>query len=174
MNEILAKKYVKAILDRRRGSEEFYENLVLLCSAFSLPKCKEIVNSYELSREQKFEFVKGLVQNPSKNFFNFLRILSQNQRLGLIPLILAELSRQRALQKQIYTGRIYSNEALSKVEIEQLEQGLSAKFGLSIKLENELSSNEGLKISLEELGYEIAFSMPKLKNKIFEFVFKNV
>lgn len=173
MNEILAKKYVKAILDRK-DSEEFYENLVLLCSAFSLPKCKEIVNSYELSKEEKLEFIKSLVQNPSKNFLNFLQILSQNQRLGLIPLILAEFSRQRALQKQIYTGKIYSNEALSQAEIEKLEQGLSARFKLSIKLENELSSNEGLKISLEELGYEIAFSMPKLKNKIFEFVFKTI
>ncbi|EJE7730812.1 F0F1 ATP synthase subunit delta, partial [Campylobacter coli] len=89
-----------------------------------------------------------------------------------IPQIAKELERQKSFKENIFLETVYSKEVLSEDNIKELENRLSAKFGVKIKLQNKVGLNEGVKISLEELGYEISFSMKALQNKMSEYILK--
>lgn len=173
MDNLVAKRYAKAILSQK-NSGDFYELLQSLIPAFSLEKFRLILGSSELSKDDKFNFVSSFFGKKEANFLNFLKILALNSRLGLIPEIFEELKRQKALKEQIYEGVVFSQKALAKKELDELEKKLSQKFKVSIKLKNEISENQGIKISLDELGYELGFSMNSLKAKMSEFILKSL
>lgn len=194
---MIAQKYARAIL-AQHNADEFYERLKAVLPAFEMPKFRLILESSEISKEEKFTLLKSLCEESGEstekqaskkqgkknkaektdkldeNFVNFLRILAQNSRFLLIPQILKELSRQRALKEQLFEGIVYSEKPLKKDDLMSLESKLSKKFALSIKLHNESTQNQGIKISLDELGYEIAFSKQNLKAKMSEFILKNM
>lgn len=173
MDNLIAKKYAKAILTRK-DSNDFYELLSSVVPAFSLEKFKLILGSNELTKEQKFEFVASLFQKAKPNLVNFLKLLAQNSRLALIPQIAEELRKQKALKEQIYSGIIYSKKALKKDELANFEEKLSKKFGVSVKLSNQITDTQGIKMSLDELGYELSFSMQSLQSKMSEYILKTL
>lgn len=173
MDKLIAKKYAKAILTRK-DANEFYELLCSIVPAFSLEKFKLILSSNELKKEDKLKFISSFFQNAKPNFINFLRILTQNSRLNLIPQIVKELSRQKALKKQIYSGTIFSAQAIDKDKLASLEQKLSKKFNVSVKLNNKITNEQGIKIGLDELGYELSFSMQSLKSKMSDYILKTL
>ena len=173
MDNLVAKRYAKAIL-AQKNADEFYELLSAVAPAFGQEKFRLILGSNELDKQKKLEFVRSLFDKPKANFVNFLQILAQNSRLDLIPQILRELARQKALKEQIYQGVVFSQKLLDKKALAQLEKKLSDKFKVSIKLSNETSEAKGIKISLDELGYELGFSMDSLKAKMSEFILKNL
>lgn len=173
MDNLVAKKYAKAILTRA-DSNEFYEALSQIAPAFSLDKFKLILGSYELKKEDKLNLIASFFQNIKPNFMNFLKLLAQNSRLDLIPQITEELRKQKALKEQIYSGTLYSNKAVKESELKKLEEKLSQKFGVSIKLNNQTTQTQGIKMNLDELGYEISFSMQNLKSKMSEYILKTL
>ncbi len=173
MDNLVAKRYAKAIL-AQKNADEFYELLSTLSAAFGQEKFRLILGSNELDKQKKLEFVRSLFEKPKANFVNFLQILALNSRLDLIPQIFAELKRQKALKEQIYGGVVFSQKPLDKKALAQLEKKLSDKFKVSIKLANETSEAKGIRISLDELGYELGFSMDSLKAKMSEFILKNL
>ena len=173
MNDLLAKKYAKAILSRN-DSDEFYDFLSSVNLAFSLPKFRELLASYEIKKDKKLDLILSFFSDLKPSFVNFLKILSQNSRLFLIPFILDELRKQKSLKEQIYTGTILSKEDVDSSKIFQLERALSKKFSVNIKLESKKSNNDGLKISLDELGYEISFSMKSLQMKMSDYILKTL
>lgn len=173
MNEILAKRYAKAIFSRK-DSEEFFTHLCLLTEAFKLDKTRKILDSYELSSQKKLDFLLSLLQNPSNAFVNFLKVIAKNQRFNLIPFIMKELASQKAFKEQKFTAKIYSLKLLNDKEIAELKEKLVNKFKVDISLESIQSQDEGIRIDLDELGYEIAFSTKNLKSKMSEYILKTI
>lgn len=173
MNDLVAKRYAKAVSERA-DANVFYEHLQELSAAFSLPKFKLIIDSYELKKEQKLEFVLSFFDKLEPKFENFLRLLSQNSRLDLIPDIAEELSKQRALKASECVGVIYSKESIAGAKISELEEKLSKKFNTKISLQEKASQTDGVKISLEDLGYEISFSLQNLESKICDYILKAI
>lgn len=174
MDNLIAKRYAQAILTQK-NADEFYELLSTLVGAFSLEKFKAILNSSQISKDEKLKFISSCLDKGKPNFMNFLKILAQNSRLNLIPQIAQELGRQKALKAQIYEGVVHSPKALHKKELDELEKKLSQKFKLTIRLRNETNAaTQGIKISLDELGYELGFSMQALKSKMSEYILKTL
>ncbi|EAH7935699.1 ATP F0F1 synthase subunit delta, partial [Campylobacter jejuni] len=56
MENIIARRYAKAIASRA-DINDFYQNLCILNSAFVLPKFKNIIESNEIKKERKMEFL---------------------------------------------------------------------------------------------------------------------
>lgn len=104
MDDLIAKKYAVAIL-QSGDADEFFENLNSILAAFKDDKFALILQTSEIKKDEKLDFILGFFKNPSKKFNNFLRLLAANSRLNLIPKIAAELARQRALKAQIYSGK---------------------------------------------------------------------
>jgi len=170
MNDLIAKKYAKAISSN--DIEEFYTNLTILNSIFLEEKFQILIQSNQIKKQKKLEFIFSFFDKMSPKFKNFLKLLVENSRLILIPQILKELQKQKALNDNTFLGVIYTQEKLDDSKIKDIQARLSAKFNVNIRLENQHSQNEGVKIALEELGYEISFSMKTIQNRMSEFVLK--
>ncbi|MBZ7953886.1 F0F1 ATP synthase subunit delta [Campylobacter sp. W0018] len=171
MDNLIAKKYAKAIIERT-DIEDFYHRLSVLNSAFCMPKFKDIINSSQIQKDKKLDLLNSFFEKANPNFINFLKILLKNSRLDCIPQIFKELQRQKALKENICQGVVYSKETLSDDKIKELENKLNLKLKTKIKLKNEINQKDGVKIYLEELGCEIAFSMKAFQNKISEYILK--
>ena len=81
---------------------------------------------------------------------------------------------QAALKKFMDDELKYLNskEKLSQENLKDLEVKLNKKFDANIKLNNKISQDDSVKIELEELGYELSFSMKALQNKLNEYILK--
>ncbi|ECH5954952.1 F0F1 ATP synthase subunit delta [Campylobacter jejuni] len=171
MENIIARRYAKAIASRA-DINDFYQNLCILNSAFVLPKFKNIIESNEIKKERKMEFLDSFLDIKNSSFQNFLRLLIENSRLECIPQIVKELERQKAFKENIFVGIVYSKEKLSQENLKDLEVKLNKKFDANIKLNNKISQDDSVKIELEELGYELSFSMKAFQNKLNEYILK--
>ncbi len=56
MENIIARRYAKAIASRA-DINDFYQNLCILNSAFVLPKFKNIIESNEIKKKEKWNFL---------------------------------------------------------------------------------------------------------------------
>ncbi|KAA6227320.1 MULTISPECIES: F0F1 ATP synthase subunit delta [unclassified Campylobacter] len=172
MNDIIAKRYARAV--SKQDINEIYETLSGLVPAFSLPKFKIIVESTQVKKKKKAELLFSFFENLSLNCKNFLNLLVENSRISYIPQIVKELERQKITEENIYIGLVYTKEVLAQEKLEELQAKLSQKFKVKIQLQNQLINIDGVKIVLEELGYEISFSMKTLQNRISEFILKTI
>ncbi|WP_276883537.1 F0F1 ATP synthase subunit delta [Campylobacter cuniculorum] len=173
MNDLIAKKYAKAVAPRA-DMNEFYNNLCVLNSAFTLPKFKTLIESTQIKKDKKLELIHSFFTQMSPNFKNFLKLLAENSRLSYIPQIVKELEKEISYKGKTYLGVVYTQENLDEEKLKELENKLSTRLNAKIKLKNQLNQDKGVKITLEELGYEISFSMKDLQNKISEFILKNI
>ncbi|TQR30326.1 ATP F0F1 synthase subunit delta [Campylobacter sp. MIT 99-7217] len=186
MNDLIAKRYAKAIL-QRKDSDLFYENLRIVAEAFSLPKFKSFISSYEIKKEEKIKLILSFFEKIDVKFENLIKILAYNLRLDLIPQITEELAKQKALKEGTFVGFVYAKTSIkahkinelaqkqaSEDKLAKLEEGLGQRFGVKIRLEERQSDNDGVKISLDDLGYEISFSLQSLEDKMSEYILKAI
>ena len=176
MNEVVAKKYVKAILSDVKSNElnAFIENLVELAAAFGSEKFKSIISLPTLKTSQKVEFVLSLVKNQDAKFANFIKLLGANKRLELIPAILDEMKIEQSLLENTYRGEVVGNFDLSAEQLKALEENFSKKFNSKIKLDGSKSDYNGVKVELDDLGVEVNFSIDRLKSQMSEYILKAI
>ena len=63
---------------------------------------------------------------------------------------------------------------IEKSKLKELEAQISKKFSANIKLEPVIANYNGVKIDVEDLGFEISFSIDRLKNKMSEYILKPI
>ena len=175
MNEVVAKKYVKAILSDVKSNElnAFVENLSELAAAFASDKFKSIISLPTLKASQKVEFVLSLVKNQDAKFANFIKLLGANKRLELIPAI-DEMKIEQSLLENTYRGEVIGNFDLSAEQLKALEENFSKKFNSKIKLDSSKSDYNGVKVELDDLGVEVNFSIDRLKSQMSEYILKAI
>ena len=176
MNEVVAKKYVKAILSDVKSNElnAFVENLSELAAAFSSDKFKSIISLPTLKDAKKVEFILSLVKNSDAKFANFIKLLGANKRLELIPAILNEMKIEQSLLENTYRGEVIGNFDLSAEQLKALEENFSKKFNSKIKLDGSKSDYNGVKVELDDLGVEVNFSIDRLKSQMSEYILKAI
>lgn len=176
MKEVVAKKYVKAVLSDKNLAQldEFLANLEQISSAFGSDKFKNIISLPTLSTQKKADFLLSLIQNPSQKFVNFINLLATNKRFELLPTIFNELKSQRAAMQNIYLGKIYGSYDLSSDEVVALEDKFSKRFNAKIKLEVVKQEYNGIKVELNDLGVEVSFSVDRLKAQMSEYILKAI
>ena len=176
MNEVVAKKYVKAILSDVKSNElnAFVENLSELAAAFASDKFKSIISLPTLKTSQKVEFVLSLVKNQDAKFANFIKLLGANKRLEFIPAILDEMKIEQSLLENTYRGEVIGNFDLSAEQLKALEENFSKKFNSKIKLDGSKSDYNGVKVELDDLGVEVNFSIDRLKSQMSEYILKAI
>lgn len=166
---LISKTYAKVIL-ARDDQEYFYENLEILSNASLDKDFNKVLDSTLVSKRQKVEFLLSFIKGENEFFINFIKLLVRNHRLDFISRIFNELKREKSIKANLYSGKVYAKYPPTKDEIEDLEKDLGQKFNASIKLEIMKSDYDGLRITLDELGYELAFSMDKLQEKLKNYI----
>lgn len=173
MDNIIAKKYAKAIL-AQQDPKTMIKELNIISLAFDDDNFLKILSSLELNNEQKIDFLLSFIKKPNSKLVNLLKLLAQNSRLNLIPKILNQINKTQALKDNVHFGVIYSKIALEENQIINFEQKLSKKFQTKIKLNNQIKNIDGIKITLDELGYELSFCVDSLRVKMTDYILKTI
>lgn len=174
MKEQIAKRYVKALCLKfdDKNLQEIYNNLNNFKVFFKYEKFVNIITSPQVSKNQKLEIFTN--KKYSNEFNNFLQLLSQNDRFILIPQILKELDSYFSAQKNEYEGQVYSSFSIKKEEIQKIQESFSKKFNSKIILKPIKSDYAGIKISIDDLGVEVSFSLDRLKAQMSEHILKAI
>ena len=171
-----SKRYVNALMQTYKKDElgALLQTLESVAGAFKIPKFQDIIKSPTVKEEPKAELIASFIKNPSEKIVNFIKLLAKNGRIALIPQIVEDLRKNISALDNKYLGKIYSDREIDAAKIKDLEEKISKKFNADIKLEPVKSELEGIKIEIEDLGFEISFSIDRLKQKMSEYILKAI
>lgn len=177
MSIVIAKRYAKALIESAETSEfELFNNALSgIASMFKNEKFKIILSLPELDASEKREIILAGVKNmKNKKLDNFISLLAENGRLDIIPLVAEEIRLEIAKKNNQYEGVIYSNQALKPEDIESLSKNLSARVGSNIQLKFQDSKFDGIKVEVEDLNIEVAFSKDSINRQLIEHILKAI
>ena len=177
MEELIANRYVNALVDTTSTEQraEFSAVLLGIAGLFDDSKIAESLTSPLIKADQKTSFVlDGLGKDCDVKLQNFIKIIGENGRLDLIPVIAKKL--HQAIQKESneYEGIVLSSNTLKDSEIADLEASLKTYTGSTIKLTQEQSDLDGIKVSVDDLGIEVNFSKQRVKEQLIDFITKSL
>ena len=177
MEELIAKKYIKAIKDSSDISS--MENIAAIFStlaeSFNDSKFVQIIDSPDVTKEQKSEILLAAVKSANSNEIdNFIKLLTEHGRLNIIPAIAEVMRKDVADSTKTYSGNIYSDSDIDAKVLEDLSSGLSKKFDSKISLEFTKNDFNGIKVDVEDLGIEINFSKTRINSQIIEHIVKAI
>lgn len=176
MNDLVAKRYVKALIDGRdiQAINNISCNLNTISSAFGDEKFISIISSPEVASCSKADLIISLADGSEQILNNFIKLLSEKRRLSLLPSIANELNIQIAKMNNSYVGVVYTNQELSSNYISSIEEQFSRKFNVKLSLSQNVCNYDGIKVDIDGLGVEISFSKERLKTQLIDHILKAV
>jgi F-type H+-transporting ATPase subunit delta len=177
MNDLVAKRYVKALVDGRNSETIIAISgmLNVISSAFADGKFNSIVSSPEIAVASKVDLIISLCDAANdETLKNFIKILGEKRRLGLLPFIAKELDSQIAKMNNSYVGVVYTNQELSNDYVSSIEKQFSKKFDVKLSLSQNVCDYDGIKVDIDGLGVEISFSKERLKSQLIDHILKAV
>ena len=177
MEELIAKRYIKAI--KVSSDIATLENMTEIFSAiaesFKNEKFIQIINNPDVSKNQKSEILLDAVKSANSNEVNnLIRLLSEHNRLNIIPAIAEVMRKDVANSSKTYQGVVYSDSDIDAKVMQDLSDGLGRKFGSSISLTSVKDDFDGIKVDVEDLGIEINFSKSRINNQMIEHIIKAI
>ncbi len=176
MKDLIAKRYVKALLDGRdlKSATAIYNDLKTIASAFKEDKFISIISSSEVNDSTKVELIISFVKKCSDDLQNLIKLLGANKRIDLIPEIVKVLEGQISSMNNTYTGVVYTNNELSDKYVSSIEDQFSKKFDVKLSLSQNVCDYDGIKVDIDSLGVEISFSKERLKSQMINHILKAV
>jgi len=175
MEELIAKRYAKALSSVSKDIGNVASILNTLSIAIDEEKVKKVLLSPIVPSEKKTEMILStLGNNADATLVNFIKILGENKRLDLIPAITKVLNADLQKESNEYEGILKSKETLDDATLSNLEATLKKYTGSSIKLTQEKSNLEGLRVSVDDLGIEVNFSKQRVKEQLIDFIKKSL
>lgn len=176
MNDLIAKRYVKALLDGKdiKSATAVYNDLKTIASAFKEEKFISIISSSEINSNDKVNLVISFVDKCGNDLKNLIKLLGTNKRLNIIPAMVKELDGQIARMNNTYTGVVYTNKKLSAKYVSSIETQFSKKFDVKLSLSQDVCDYDGIKVDIDSLGVEISFSKERLKSQMINHILKAV
>lgn len=176
MNDLVAKRYVKALVAGRSSKDvaAVSEKLNTISKAYNDDKFNSIISSPEVSDSKKVELVISLVKKANDTLTNLVKLLGEKRRLDLLPAIANELNAQIAITNNNFVGVIYTNQKLSGDYVSSIEAQFSKKFDVNLSLSQNVCDYDGIKVDIDGLGIEISFSKERLKSQMIDHILKAV
>ena len=176
MKDLIAKRYVKALLDGRdlNSATAVYNDLKTIASAFKDEKFISIISSSEVSNSSKIELITSFVEDCSQDLVNLINLLGTNKRIDLIPEMVKVLGDQISRMNNTYTGVVYTNNELTAEYVTSIEDQFSKKFDVKLSLSQNVCDYDGIKVDIDSLGVEISFSKDRLKSQMINHILKAV
>jgi len=175
MEELIAKRYTTALSSVSKDIKGVAEVLNILTEAISTEEVRTVLTSPIISAEKKTEMILSAVGEKTDNILvNFIKILGENKRLDLIPAIAKVLNADLQKESNQYEGVLKSKKTLAKNELSKLEKTLKKYTGSTIKLKQEKTDLDGLRVSVDDLGIEVNFSKQRVKEQLIDFIKKSL
>lgn len=177
MEELIAKRYIKAIKDS--SGVELIESMTsifsVLAESFKDEKFISIIDNPNVSADDKLDILLGAVKvADSKEIDNLIKLLVENGRINIIPAMAEEMRKDVAKSTKTYEGFVYSDSDIDANVIQDLSDGLGKRFDSKISLEFIKDDFNGIKVDVEDLGIEINFSKTRINNQIIEHIIKAI
>ena len=175
MEELIAKRYTQALSSVAKNLPEILETLNVLSHAIETSNVKTTLISPIISSEQKTQMILAtLGDEADKTLINFIKVLGENGRLDLIPTITKVLNSDQQRIANEYDGIVRSTSILDESALGNLENTLKKYTGSTIKLTQETTDLEGLRVSVDDLGIEVNFSKQRVKEQLIDFIKKSL
>jgi len=176
-NALIAKRYIKPLteLTDQNGLDNLSELLNSVASAYENDKFITIMCSNDVSKETKTTLVLDMVAPANSTIANnLIKLLAENGRLNLLPVLAQELAREISRIKRLYKGRVYCDSVIDKDSIDTIARDLGKKVGATISLEFVESSFDGVRVEVDDLNIEINFSKNRLNAQLIEHILKAI
>jgi len=176
MVELVAKRYVKALMSQRdtESLSSIYNELKTISTAYSDSKFLLIISSTDVSVSKKVDLILSFSDNNSATITNLVKLLGENKRLDIIPEIVNTLKHELSVLNNSYTGVIYTNVELSQSDVDNMSTQFAKKFNISLTLSQNVCDYNGIKVDIDGLGVEVSFSKERLKSQMIEYILKAV
>jgi F-type H+-transporting ATPase subunit delta len=174
MEELIAKRYAQALSSVSKDLSGILEVLNVLSEVISSSEIKSTLTSPIISSEQKTEMVLSAISDDDNILVNFIKVLGENKRLDLIPAITKVLNTDQQRVSNEYEGVLKSTSSLDESTLANLEETLKKYTGSTIKLTQEKTDLEGLRVSVDDLGIEVNFSKQRVKEQLIDFIKKSL
>lgn len=177
MEELIAKKYVKALVSDVDASavQTMSDVFSALGASFQNPKMLNIINDPYIADTDKEAILLDAVKGAgSDKLNNFVKLLVENKRIQIIPAIAEELRKNIAAATKNFKGQVYSDTPMDPKVVEALGERLSKKYDSTIVLDFVQNDFNGIKVSVEDLGIEINFSKDRIDGQIIQHIIKAI
>jgi len=175
MEELIAKRYVKALKETAKDIKKVAKVLNILAEAMTIKEVREYITSPLVPTEKKSELLLSLIGDDADPILiNFIKILAENKRLELIPVIAKVLDEDLRKASNKFEGIVESQEILDKNTISELEMALEKYTGAEIKLKHKKSNLDGLHVDVDDLGIEVKFSKTRVKEQLIDFIVRSI
>ena len=175
MEELIAKRYASALSSVAKDLPSILEVLNVLAEVTGSSEVKSALTSPIISSEKKTEMILStLGKGADGSLVNFIKILGENNRLDLIPAIAKVLNADQQRVANEYEGVLKSASLLDDKALADLEKTLKKYTGSTIKLTQEKTDLEGLRVSVDDLGIEVNFSKQRVKEQLIDFIKKSL
>jgi len=174
MEELIAKRYAKALSSVSKDLPGILEVLNVLSEVVSSAEIKSTLTSPIISSENKTAMILSALSDDDVILVNFIKILGENGRLDLIPAITKVLNSDQQRVSNEYEGVLKSTSSLDEATLANLEETLKKYTGSTIKLTQEKSDLDGVRVSVDDLGIEVNFSKQRVKEQLIDFIKKSL
>lgn len=174
MEELIAKRYARALSSVSKDLPGILEVLNVLSEVVNSREIKSTLTSPIISSESKTEMILSALGESDVALVNFIKILGENGRLDLIPAITKVLNSDQQRVSNEYEGVLKSASSLDEAVLANLEETLKKYTGSTIKLTQEKSDLEGVRVSVDDLGIEVNFSKQRVKEQLIDFIKKSL
>ena len=146
----LARPYAKALfavaMDERQQNPESLADwagtLGFLAALISQPRIRALLDSPLLGNAEKAERLIELVGDQlSANGAQFVRVLAENKRLGLLGMIRTQFEAMRAAQERSLDVEVISAYEMDEAAANALKETLKQRFGRDILMSSQTDAN---------------------------------
>ena len=151
-NHTLARPYAQAVFDLAREAGElaaWSQSLGVAGQLTADGQVAEYLGNPGMSDEQRLEFLTGLfgdgkaelLDGSDKKGTNFLKLLIENGRVGVLPEIAERFEARRAEVENTVDVVVTSATSLSEAQQQQIVAALTKKLGREVRLETRVDEN---------------------------------
>jgi F-type H+-transporting ATPase subunit delta len=174
MEELIAKRYAKALSATTKDVKSLAAKLNVLSDALSNDDIQTVLLSPIVDVDKKTQMILASLDKKDTVLTNLIKLLGEKKRLDLIPAITKVLNAEIQKEANVYEGVLKSAKKLDDKKVAKLEKTLAKYTGATIKLNQEKSDLDGLRVSVDDLGIEVNFSKERVKEQLIDFIKKSL
>ena len=144
-NNTIARPYARAIFEIAEGAgalADWSESLAVAGQLLGDRDLVEYLGDPDLSDERRFEFLSGLFDNAGSRLLagddkkgsNFLKLLIENDRVGVLPEISEHFEALKAEVENSVDAVVTSAVALSEQQLAEIADSLKKRLGRDIRI----------------------------------------
>ena len=175
MEELIARRYAQALSAVCKDVASDAAILSILSEVICKEEVMTALRSPIIAADKKTDMVlKALGESANATMTNFIKILGENKRLDLIPVVSKVLNKELQKKSNQYEGVVKSANLLDDATLADLEETLQKYTGATVKLAQEKSDLDGIRVAVDDLGIEVNFSKQRVKEQLIDFIKKSL